>query len=134
MNKSGKSKSAESSPLIYIVDDEWMICEMVGSILEPAGYRVQLFSDPRLAAEAFTTANPKPDLLLTDFRMEPMNGMQLIDQCRKNTPGVRTILFSGQIDESYVRTHGFKPDLFLRKPFYPAALINLVEGILAKEA
>jgi len=134
MNKTGKAKSTENSPLIYVVDDEWMICEMVGSILEPAGYRVQLFSDPRLALEAFTTAKAKPDLLLTDFRMEPMNGMQLIDLCRKNTPGVRTILFSGQIDESYVRTHGFKPDLFLRKPFYPAALINLVEGILAKEA
>ncbi|MBM3876932.1 MAG: response regulator [Verrucomicrobia bacterium] len=134
MSKAAKSKPAESSPLIYVVDDEWMICEMVGSILEPAGYRVQLFSDPRIAAEAFTAAKPKPDLLLTDFRMEPMNGMQLIALCRKNTAGIRTILFSGQIDESYVRTHGFKPDMFLRKPFYPAALIALVEGILAKDA
>lgn len=121
-------------PLIYVVDDEQMICEMVGMILEPAGYRIKLFSNPRQAAAAFTEATEKPDLLLTDFRMEPINGMELIEQCKRQRPALRTILFSGQVDENFVRHHGFKPDLFLRKPFYPAALINLVEGILTREA
>jgi CheY-like chemotaxis protein len=134
MSKHAKERSTADSPLIYVVDDERIICEMVGSILEPAGYRVQLFNDPRIAAASFAEARPKPDLLLTDFRMEPMHGMQLIEQCRKLDPSVPTILVSGQVDEDYVRTHGFKPDLFLRKPFYPAALINLVEGILARDS
>ncbi|MBI3875984.1 MAG: response regulator [Verrucomicrobia bacterium] len=134
MSKPAKDKLDTENPLIFVVDDEWMICEMVGMILEPAGYRLQLFSNPREAAEAFVNAPAKPDLLLTDFRMEQMNGMELIEQCKKLCPGLRTILFSGQVDENFVRTHGYKPDLFLRKPFYPAALINLVEGILTREA
>ena len=117
---------------IYIVDDEEMIGEVVEVILDLEGYRPRFFQNPLEALEAFTSADPKPDLLLTDFAMMQMNGMELIERCRKICPEIRCILYSGNVGQEITQFYPSKPDGFLSKPFLPKALTGIVQTVLSK--
>ena len=119
---------------IYVVDDEPMIAEIVSSILNLEGFNPTVFTDPRKALEAFIQADPKPELLMTDYVMGPMNGMELIHKCRTLAPSLKTILYSGNVSEDITNIYVFKPDAFLEKPFLPKTLLNLVQSVLERKA
>lgn len=122
----------KSATLIFVVDDEVMVGEVVETILGLEGFSVRFFSDPTEAFRALLIADPKPDLLLSDYVMTPMNGMELIEQCKSICPGLHTILYSGNVGEEILRGYDFKPEAFLTKPFLPKTLIEAVEQILAQ--
>ena len=56
-----------SELLIYVVDDEIMVAEVVQAVLRMRSYQVRLFDNPQAALEAFIEADPKPDLLFTEI-------------------------------------------------------------------
>jgi CheY-like chemotaxis protein len=117
-NPENLPKLAKSSPpLIYVVDDEPMLLELTAAILEPQGYRVQCFSDAVSALYHFSEANPKPDLVITDYAMPGMNGQELISGCRTANPDQKILLVSGTVDESIFAGQPVQPDLFLAKPY-----------------
>jgi len=91
------------APLIFVVDDEPMLLELASVILEPQGYHVKTFRDPEMALEAFNTACPRPVLLITDYAMHSMNGMQLIEKFRAIEPGQKILLVSGTVGEDIFR-------------------------------
>lgn len=122
--------SAECGPIIYVVDDESLIGEVVHAILKLEGFRPRFFVDSQQAYDAFVGADPKPDLLLADFIMTPMNGMELIERCKQLAPDLKTLLYSGNVGEEIVQFYNARPDGFLSKPFLPKQLIGLVNRIL----
>ena len=124
--------TATATALVYIVDDEPMVGDVVQAILKMGGYESVLFEDPTAACKALSEANPKPTLLLTDFQMPQMSGRELIQHCKKACPELKTILYSGNVQEETVAFYPSRPDRFLRKPFTPKALIDLVESVLAE--
>src|SRR5437867_6007048 len=89
--------------LIYVVDDEPMLLELATVILEPLGYNVKTFRDPQTALDAFRSSKPYPSLLITDYSMHSMTGMDLIKACRKLEPQQRILLISGTVDENIFR-------------------------------
>lgn len=109
-------------PLVYIVDDEPMIGELVGSFLQMEGLQVEVFNEPLAALDAFRMANPKPALLLTDFQMPDMNGLELIRACKELHPELHTISISGTMNNSDMEEAGIAPDRFVRKPFLASDL------------
>ena len=130
-----KTDSAEtgdsSKPLVFAVDDEPMLLELITAILEPIGYRVRTFRDPGTAVRAFTLASPPPALIITDYSMFNMTGLDLIDECRRINPAQRIIMVSGTVDESIYRNAAAKPDRFLAKPYQARQLADLVRAVLA---
>ena len=116
--------------MIYVVDDEVLIAEVVQAVLEPEGFEVRVFSDPAAALRAFTDAPKKPDLLMTDYVMSPISGMELVQKCRHLHPGLLTILYSGNVSEQITDLYSEKPNAFLAKPFYPKDVVQLVRGVL----
>ena len=84
----------------------------------------------KAAFQALSEANPKPALLLTDFLMPQMTGRELIQHCKKVHPELKTILYSGNVQEETVAFYPSRPDRFLRKPFTPKTLIDLVQSVL----
>ncbi len=116
--------------LIYVVDDEVMIGEVVEVILGLEGYRPRFFQNPRQALEALERGEDRPDLLLTDFVMSPINGIELIEKARRVYPGLKTILYSGNVGQESLNRFLTKPDAFLAKPFLPKTLISVVQKVL----
>jgi CheY-like chemotaxis protein len=121
-----------SGALIYVVDDEPMLLELAQVILEPEGYQVKTFRDPELALQTFKTAKSRPALLITDYAMHHLNGMELIEQFRKLEPGQKVLLVSGTVGEDIFQSSPCKPDKFLAKPYQAVNLANLVKALLKK--
>src|ERR1044071_10152932 len=94
---SKEQQRPESVPMarkatVFIVDEEPMVGEVVSALLTMEGLNTRLFTSPLDALEAFEAAEAKPDLLITDFLMQPFDGMDLMVRCRQSHPNLRTIL------------------------------------------
>ena len=120
-----------SRPLIFVVDDEPMLLSLTAILLEQAGYETRTFPDAILALRAFNSAEPRPALIVTDYAMHSMTGIDLIRECRRIVPQQKTILISGTIDESVYAHVTAKPNRFLAKPFGPPEFVGLVQSVLA---
>ena len=116
--------------LIYVVDDEPMLLELATVVLEPLGYQIKTFRDPDTAIRAFTTAEPRPALVITDYAMHTMNGLDLIAACRRLQPRQKILLLSGTVDEHVYSNVPAKPDRFLGKPYQAKQLIEVVKALL----
>ncbi len=123
--------SAEG-PLIYVVDDEPMIGDVVEVILGLEGFSTRFFEDPQRALIALHEEDIKPELLLTDFTMKPINGMELIAEAKSILPNLKTILYSGNVGMNVVDGAEVKPDGFLAKPFLPRHLVGTVNRVLGR--
>lgn len=136
--KSGMDQSAKNSarpqqhskPLLYVVDDEPLLLELASALLEPSGYTVKTFRDPEAALRSFASANPRPAVVLTDYAMHTMTGLELIRECRRINPGQKIIMLSGTVDESVYRGSTAKPDRFLAKPYQAKELLGMLESVL----
>ena len=129
-SKSVAVKPADTA--IFVVDDEPMMGEVVEAILQLEGYQTKVFSDPEAALQVLQETRHRPRLLLTDFVMPAMNGMELIEQAKKIQPDLKTILFSGNFGQDIMRYYPVKPDKFISKPFQPKALMALIKAVLAE--
>ena len=129
---SSNSKPQNDDKLIYVVDDEPMLLELASVILQPLGYTVKTFHDATSALEAFQAAKPFPVLVITDYSMHAMNGMDLIKACREIQPHQKIVLISGTVGEDIFRNSAEKPDQFLAKPYHSKQLVDVVEGLLRK--
>ena len=133
MNKPENNRSAsgnDAKTVVFVVDDEPMLLEVARMILEPLGYQVRTFRDADLALQAFQSAKPRPALVLTDFSMHTMSGMDLIRECRRVEPRQKILLVSGTVDETIYSKSSIKPDRFLAKPYLPNQLADIVRELL----
>lgn len=119
------------APLIYLVDDQPILLDLAEVSLLPGGYQLRKFLDPELALKSFRKARPKPVLLITDYAMGKMNGLELIEKCKAVKPDLKSILLSGTAGAEIVLDSGVKVDRFLGKPYQPAGLADLVRHVLA---
>lgn len=124
------SNTEDLRPVVFVVDDEPMLLELNAVIIEPLGFRVRTFRDPDTAVRAFTLASPRPVLIVTDYAMHTMNGMDLISACRRVDPQQRILLVSGTVDESIYRNAVEKPDDFLAKPYQSRQLADLIRKLV----
>jgi CheY-like chemotaxis protein len=116
--------------LIYVVDDEPMLLELASVILAPLGYKIRTFRDPESALAAFTAARPRPVLIITDYSMHKLNGLALLEGCRKLEPRQKGLLVSGTVGPEVFRRSRVKPDWFLANPYAAQQLVDLVKQIL----
>jgi CheY-like chemotaxis protein len=124
-----KSSNGYSSATIFVVDDEPMLLDLASAILEPLGFNVQTFRDPKRALLEFPSA--KPAVVVTDYAMGEMNGLDLVRECRRVNPRQKTLLLSGTVDETIYDGVPVKPDRFLAKPYQVGAFIESVQELVA---
>jgi DNA-binding NtrC family response regulator len=129
-----KRKSARQDPTgggsVFVVDDNIMLAEFATKVLEAAGFKVEHFSDPKAALRAIGEADPKPAVLVTDYEMGEMNGLELIESSQKVHPTLETVLLSGTVDASILLNHPARVGRFLGKPYEPLQLQNAVAELL----
>jgi CheY-like chemotaxis protein len=124
---------AVSPHLIYLVDDEQLMLDLAEVALLGKGYDIRKFSDPAQAFAAFASEPAKPSLLLTDFAMTPLNGLELSEKCREACPDLKILMLSGSITEEVATRSPVRLDGFIAKPYQPSTLAQRVETLLGPE-
>ena len=115
---------------IYVVDDEPMLLELATVILQPLGYRIKTFRTPEAAISEFKSAESPPALIITDYAMHTMNGLELIEACRRIQPAQKTLLLSGTVGPDIYHSTPTQPDHFLAKPYQAKQLVDAVKSML----
>ncbi|HSY12442.1 MAG TPA: response regulator [Verrucomicrobiae bacterium] len=78
---------------ILFVDDHEVLARLSCEILEMQGYRAVSAYNAHDALDKFQ--REKFDILVTDFRMDGMNGLELARQIHKTDPAVPVIIVTG---------------------------------------
>jgi CheY-like chemotaxis protein len=117
---------------IFVVDDDPDILNLIKHVLELEGFEVVPFGNPEEALAEFNRAPQRPHMVVTDYCMEPMNGIELLQRCRASQPGLKSIMISGMVDASDFQTLPEKTDRFITKPFKVSNLIQTLHDTLAK--
>lgn len=115
--------------MIFVVDDESMLLDLAAAILQPLGFNVRTFRDPQAALSEFPAA--RPALVVTDYAMGAMNGMDLVRECRRVNPRQKIMLLSGTVDETIYDGAAAKPDFFMAKPYQVRDFIESVQRLAA---
>lgn len=126
--------AATRLPLIYVVDDEPLLLELAEATLTSPGYKLKKFLDPERALDSFIEARNKPSLLITDYSMGKMNGLELVERCRAIKPDLKSILVSGTAGAEIVLGSDVKVDQFVGKPYHPTSLAEMVRRVLGLDA
>jgi DNA-binding NtrC family response regulator len=109
------SNAATKPATVFVVDDEPMLLELAAIIIKSMNCEVRTFRDPETALQEFALS--PPDLVITDYAMGRMSGMDLIRECRRLRPDQKMILISGTVDEHVFSDALVRPDRFLTKPY-----------------
>lgn len=113
---------------ILVVDDDDALSEMVGIVLAQEGYETVFCDAGDRAFEAFT--NSHPDLILLDFMLPGMDGIQVCTQIRRESE-IPIIMLTAKGDtEDVVKGLEAGADDYMTKPFKPAELLARVRARL----
>ena len=83
---------------IVVVDDEKMVTSAFKALFKVEGYSdIHLFNNPKEAVEFLKTETP--DLIISDFIMPEMNGLEFLTEAKKLHPEVSMILLTGYADK-----------------------------------
>jgi DNA-binding response OmpR family regulator len=118
-----------TGPLIFVIDDEPMLLDLAEDMLKAEGFQVRTFQDPGKALEEYAASNPPPALILTDYAMGSLNGLDVIRKCRRLRPSQKIILVSGTVDEGIYADTSVKPDTFLSKPYNTGEFMAAVRAL-----
>ncbi len=106
-----------AKPLAYVVDDEPMLLDLNESLLQTMGFAVRRFRAAELAFAAYQAEPVPPAIIVTDFSMHEMTGLDLIEACRKIHPGQKFLLVSGTVNAEVFVDSPTKPNHFMPKPY-----------------
>jgi len=87
---------------VLVLDDDEAMGLVSATLLERAGYRVSVFSDPELALDALRAAPEACDVVVTDFNMSGRNGLEVVRELASIRPGLPVVLSSGYFDDALV--------------------------------
>jgi CheY-like chemotaxis protein len=122
---------------ILIVDDEDDVARAWRRALRLAGHTV-LIANSGARALALSKASPF-DVIVADYIMPSMTGVELLNEIRRVQPFIRSIIISGKLDSgtseegilAEIRTN-LETDLFLHKPVDNARLREAIAGLLTE--
>ena len=120
---------------ILLVEDEKAIRDMIAFGLRRAGFEVAEAED--CAQARVKIADSRPDLLLVDWMLPDMSGLELTRQLKrdKDTQEVPIIMLTARADESD-KVSGLEggADDYVTKPFSPRELLARIKAVLRRSS
>ena len=115
-------------PPILVVDDDSAVLEVLGGQIALAGYRAELFEQPREAGEALRRT--RYAAVISDYKMPGMSGLDLLALAREIQPCATRILVTGvlSIDSLLGSIESGLIHRFLAKPWARVELLAAVEA------
>jgi CheY-like chemotaxis protein len=122
-------------PRVLLVDDENSVRESLYTLLEGDGYEVLAATNGQDALSIFRQSNRPIELLVTDYNMPQMSGLQLARDCSLLRNELRVLYVSGSHPDEELQadlqacTRGF-----LAKPFRGNDLLRKARELLLVES
>ncbi len=119
----------KEQPLVYVIEDEADIGDLICASLDRYGYNNQLFSTGLTAQKKITAK--RPDICIVDLNLPDIDGIELVKIIKTHTIGI--IVVSGR-DSVMDRILGLElgADDYITKPFEPRELIARVHSLLRR--
>ena len=122
-----------TKPMLFAVDDEADILELIAIHAQKAGFRIKTFSraEPLLKA----LAGEIPDLIILDLMLPDIDGLDICKRLKKDerTAVIPILILTAKGDETDV-VLGLElgADDYMVKPFSPKELVARVHAILRR--
>lgn len=124
---------------ILIVEDERTVLRALERAMRLAGYKV---AGAETADDAISLCDEHTfDLVILDYLMPSMKGLELLTRIRKVQPLVRSVLISGKLDSEFDEDtlasdlrRSVEVDVYLHKPVPTKRLKDEVERLLAESS
>lgn len=117
------------TPLVAIVDDDVMISEATGELIETFGLAARTFA----SAEAFLGSDcvPRTSCLIADMHMPGLDGLQLHGKLTRSGYRIPVIFITAFRDDR-VRNRALKAGAicYLNKPFDPIVLLDCIRSAI----
>ena len=116
---------------VLVADDASNITEMLQTTLSHFGHEVEVCKDGKDALSRFKPG--KYDLIITDYAMPKMNGIELAHIIKKRAPAQPIIMVTGFAFT--IAAYDMRPvpaDFILRKPFDAKQLNDALDALFVK--
>ncbi len=118
-------------PRILVVDDDFVMRELLRRILQEQGFRVSLAGGGVEAVQIYQRHGKDIDLVLLDVRMPILDGPQTVKALQHLNPAVRCCLMSGGLGPSDAAELGRLGALrFFTKPFIASELVQVLRQLV----
>ena len=112
-----------------MIDDDEMTQKNLRRILEKLGHQVSTYGNPLRALERLEES--PYDVIITDFRMPYLDGLELLNRAKRLSPDVEVILITGYASlEGAVEATKQGAFHYLAKPFNPEQVRTIVNKAL----
>ena len=120
-----KREMPRTEAKVLLVDDDKDLLQLIAMRLTAAGYAVTAVESGEAALAALSVA--RPQVVVTDLRMQGMDGMALFDAIHRDSPSLPVLILTahGTIPEAVTATRRGVFS-FLTKPFEPKVLLDTV--------
>ena len=121
---------------LLAVDDEEVICQNIQMAMESTGVAVEYALDGRTAVELVKRSDQEGrlyDIVLLDWNMPDINGIETARRIRREVPGNIPILILTSYDwpEIEEEATAVKVDAFIPKPFFLTSFRKKVDSLLS---
>jgi two-component system sensor histidine kinase/response regulator len=115
---------------ILHVEDNELVAGVTRELLHDQGWRVETCADGNTALVKIA-ANAHYDLLLIDYDLPDVNGLELVHRVRKlaHRSQIPVVMFSASPVEA--AAHDAGADVFLRKPQDVGSLVETITSLIA---
>ena len=121
---------------VLIVDDSIDLARLLQDALRTAHPDIPVIIVPSAEEALLESTRFTIDLLVTDWRLPGMSGIELIRKIRVRQPNTKVILITGlSMDDRLGKQRDeAAPDVFIRKPILPAAFIAAANQFIGDSA
>ena len=113
---------------ILIVDDESLVVLTTSMMLEEEGFEVECATSAR--AGETKALETQPDLILTDYMMPRMTGLELVARLRAQGMETPIVLATSVLEDQLPVIEGARYDAYVPKPFTAEQLVRCVTALL----
>ena len=120
---------------ILLVDDQSSVRDALYTLLESDGYEVLAASNGPEGLKIFRHSTPPIELLVTDYDMPQMSGLELARECSHLTHDLRVLYVSGSGPDAELQADLQAPNReFVAKPFRGVDLLRKARQLLLAES
>ena len=116
---------------VLLVDDEDMIIDVAGQMMERLGYEVISSTSGKEAIDLYRQSSDKIGLVILDMGLPDMSGDETVHRLKEINPNAKVLFSSGySIEEQSRSTLALEIEGFLQKPFNLSQLSQKLREVL----